>query len=448
MTVIGGGGVRSLFLAKSIASHSRSLGISELCLMDTDPEKLRIFGGLAKACAARLEAGLHCTLTTDPVEAVTDAAYIITTIRVGGDEARVQDERIALDLGILGQETTGAAGFSYAMRSVPVLLEYCRLVKKHARPGAKVFNFTNPAGLVSQALSDAGYDFSYGICDAPSGMLAQFAKLYGCGVEAIRGRCYGLNHLSYFSSIQLDGEEIVPKLIADPKAYAETDLRFFDPGLVRTIGQIPNEYLYYFYYRQEAVDNILRAGKTRGESIAEINREMQRELAPLDIQQDFAAALDIFQNWYGRREDAYMASETGVRRNKPWKFDLYGKDSGGYAGVALQYIDILQSGGRGQMILCVPNNGAIPQLEDTDVVEVSCDIGPQGVEPHSFSGIPLRNMELIRRVKVYERLGARAILQKDPTAALDCLMLHPLVNSYSLAEKLCAAYYQHNQAYL
>ena len=179
LTVIGGGGVRSMFLAKSISQRAAELHITQLVFMDNDPEKLRIYGGMARHVANMLCPELDFVLTTDAVDAVTDADYVITTIRVGGDHTRVRDERIALDLGILGQETTGAAGLSFAMRSVPALAQYCELIRKHAKPSVKVFNFTNPAGVVSQALRDMGYDFTYGICDAPSGMLHQFADLYG-----------------------------------------------------------------------------------------------------------------------------------------------------------------------------------------------------------------------------------------------------------------------------
>jgi len=179
LTVIGGGGVRSMFLAKSIAQRAHDLHITELVFMDCDADKLRIYGGLARHVARLLDPALKFTLTTDADEAVRDADYIITTIRVGGDHTRVRDERIALDLGILGQETTGAAGLSFAMRSVPALADYCERIKRLSKPTVKVFNFTNPAGVVSQALRDMGYDFTYGICDAPSGMLHQFADLYG-----------------------------------------------------------------------------------------------------------------------------------------------------------------------------------------------------------------------------------------------------------------------------
>lgn len=177
LTVIGGGGVRSMFLAKSIAQQASSLGIDELVFMDNDPEKLRIYGGLAAHVSGMLCPTLNFSLTGDAVEAVKDADYVITTIRVGGDHMRVRDERIALSHGVLGQETTGAAGVSFAMRSVPALASYCELIKKYAKPDVKVFNFTNPAGVVSQALRDMGYDFTYGICDAPLGHVASVCRV-------------------------------------------------------------------------------------------------------------------------------------------------------------------------------------------------------------------------------------------------------------------------------
>ena len=448
LTVIGGGGVRSMFLAKSIAQRAHDLHITELVFMDCDADKLRIYGGLARHVARLLDPALKFTLTTDADEAVRDADYIITTIRVGGDHTRVRDERIALDLGILGQETTGAAGLSFAMRSVPALADYCERIKRLSKPTVKVFNFTNPAGVVSQALRDMGYDFTYGICDAPSGMLHQFADLYGVDASRIVGECYGLNHLSFFRSIQIDGREIMPELIARPDAYEKTDLRFFGRDLIEHMGCVLNEYLYYFYYREQAVQNILKAGVTRGEVIEDINRQMTEELSKMDIENDFDSYLACFEKWYGKREDAYMANETGVHRDKPWKFDVFSPDAGGYAGVALRFIELVETGTTGSMILCAPNQGAIPTLADDDIVEITCDISRDGAKPHKVENPDPRALELIRRVKSYERLAAKAIVQRDRTAAVDCLMLHPLVNSYSLAVQLVDAYFALNAPFL
>lgn len=448
LTVIGGGGVRSMFLAKSIAQRAQALHISELVFMDTDAEKLRIYGGLAAHVSRLLNPALQFRLTTDAEDAVTDADYIITTIRVGGDHMRVRDERIALDLGVLGQETTGAAGLSFAMRSVPALAAYCELIRKKAKPSVKVFNFTNPAGVVSQALRDMGYDFTYGICDAPSGMLHQFADLYGRAPEDLTGECYGLNHLSFFRQILLDGRDIVPELIARDDAYTRTDMRFFGRDLLEHMGCVLNEYLYYYYYREQSVENILHAGVTRGEVIERINRDMTAELSGMDIENDFEGCLQCFEKWYGQRENAYMANETGIRRTEPWHFDVYAADAGGYAGVALRFIELIETNTPGSMILCVPNQGAIPGLADDDIIESTCDISREGCRPHPVPDPDPRALELIRRVKAYERLAARAIVHKDRAAAIDCLMLHPLVNSYSLAVKLADAYFDLNAPFL
>ena len=448
LTVIGGGGVRSMFLAKSIAQRAHDLHITELVFMDCDADKRRFYGGLARHVARLLDPALKFTLTTDADEGVRDGDYIITTIRVGGDHTGVRDERIALDLGILGQETTGAAGLSFAMRSVPALADYCERIKRLSKPTVKVFNFTNPAGVVSQALRDMGYDFTYGICDAPSGMLHQFADLYGVDASRIVGECYGLNHLSFFRSIQIDGREIMPELIARPDAYEKTDLRFFGRDLIEHMGCVLNEYLYYFYYREQAVQNILKAGVTRGEVIEDINRQMTEELSKMDIENDFDSCLACFEKWYGKREDAYMANETGVHRDKPWKFDVFSPDAGGYAGVALRFIELVETGTTGSMILCAPNQGAIPTLADDDIVEITCDISRDGAKPHKVEHPDPRALELIRRVKSYERLAAKAIVQRDRTAAVDCLMLHPLVNSYSLAVQLVDAYFALNAPFL
>lgn len=448
LAVIGGGGVRSMFLAKSIAMRADELNIDKLVFMDNNEQKLNIYGKMAKKVASILCPSLDFEITTDALVAIKDADYVITTIREGGDDMRCRDERIALSYGVLGQETTGAAGLSFAMRSVKALSEYCELVKKYAKPNCIVFNFTNPAGVVSQTLRDMGYDFTYGICDAPSGMLYSFAKLYGADENSIKGEIYGLNHLSYFKSITIDGKEIMNELIGNEKAYEETDMRYFEPKLLKERNSILNEYLYYFYYREQAVENILNAPQTRGEQIAKFNKNMTEELLKVDIENDFDTAFSIFEHWYGEREANYMASETGIKRKAPWKFNIYQKDNGGYAGVALKFIEIMQSGKSDSMILCTVNNGAIPNLRDDDVVEITCDITPNGVFPHKFDEVDEQNFEIIRRVKIYERLASKAIREKSIKAAVEALTMHPLVNSYSIATKIVNDYLELNKDYV
>lgn len=446
LAVIGGGGVRSMFLAKSIAGRAEKMGITDLYFMDNDEKKLNIYGKMAREVAHRLYPPMNFVLTTDKVEAVKDADYVITTIRAGGDRMRCRDERIALSMGILGQETTGAAGFSFAMRSIPALKEYCELVKKYAKPDAMVFNFTNPAGVVSQTLRDMGYDFTYGICDAPSGMLRRFEELYGYSENCLDALCYGLNHLSFFKYIKADGVDITSRIVSDDEAYKNTDLRYFDKEFLMRKQYVPNEYMYYFYNREKAVENILKAERTRGEQIAEINEKMTQELSLVDIEKDFDKALEIFDYYYGLRENSYMASETGEKRNSTWHFDMYAPDDGGYAGVALGIIDAVNQNSRKKVIACVPNTDkAIDFLDETDTVEVSCEITDGKVTPVKIGEVPFENKEIITRVKAYEKLASKAIINCDKESAVDCLYLHPLVGSYSLAKELVEKYIELNK---
>lgn len=447
LAVIGGGGVRSMFLAKSLAQAAARLGIDELSFMDNNPEKLGIYGKMARKVAAVNAPEVKFLLTADAEEAVSGADYVITTIRAGGDEARVRDERAALDAGVIGQETVGAAGFSFAMRSVPALIKYCEAVRKYAKADAKVFNFTNPAGLVAQALRDAGYDFTFGICDAPSGMLSEFGKLYGVTPDRVSGEMYGLNHCSFFRNVYVDGRDVAKELAVSDEAYAKTDLRYFDKATVAAADAVPNEYLYYYYYPERAYANIISASETRGELIARVNKAMTEELGRIDVEKNFDEALRIYSKYYGERERMYMANETGISRGIPWSFDPMSRDDGGYAGVALRYMDIVASGRAQTMILCVPAEGVVPFAEAGDIVEITADVTRDAVVPHRFENIPEVNMRLLKAVKEYERRAARAILTGNREEAVKALKYNPLVASDTVSRKLTNTYIEYNKEY-
>ena len=242
---------------------------------------------------------------------------------------------------------------------------------------------------------------------------------------------------------------MLPTLINDDRIYATTDMRFFSKELTKKIGCILNEYLYYFFYREKAVQNILDAHVTRGEVIRDVNKHMIEELSHLDPVKDFDKCLEVYVKWQGQRSAMYMKNETGIRRPDPFTFDLTSHDDGGYAGVALKYIKAQQTGKPVEMIFCVPNNGAIPGLLDSDVVEISCTIQPDGTYlPHAIQNPGEIPMEIIRRVKLYERYASRAIRNRSRDDAITCLMVHPLVNSYSLAETLVDEYLKANQEYI
>lgn len=449
LAVLGGGGVRSMFLAKSLTQRAKELNIDEIVFMDTNLEKLNIFGKMAQEVAKRIDSNILFTLTNDAKTAVKDAKYIITTIRVGGDRKRIDDETIALKHNVIGQETTGAAGFSFAMRSVSVLANYCELIKKYSKEDVKVFNFTNPAGVVSQTLRDMGYDFTYGICDAPSGLLHDFAKIYEVDPSSVVGECFGLNHLSFFNSIKINGKEELNNIINNERIYKESEMRYFSKEITEHFGYIINEYLYYFFYREQALNNILNSSQTRGQLINEVNKGLINELKEYDISRDFDVCLKIFEKWYDKRESAYMKNETGVNKSKtPFTFDIYSPDLGGYAAVALNFIEAVETNKKVNMIMCVPNNGAIKELEDTDIVEVTCTIDNNKVINHKFTNIDETILALIKKVKTYERLASKALRDKNKSIAIDCLFSHPLVNSYSLSTTLVKEYLESNKDYV
>jgi 6-phospho-beta-glucosidase len=450
LTVIGGAGARSPMLLKSLAAQAKPLGLDNLTFMDDDPVRLKAFGPFLTEAAGRLAPGLRFEVTGDERKAIEGADYLITTIRAGQDLSRVTDERVALSHGVIGQETTGAGGFAMALRSISALIQTCELARVLAAPGFLMFNFTNPAGLVTQALRDLGYDFVYGICDAPTGLLRQVARLYNRRPEEFSAELIGLNHLSFFTSLKLDGREVLPELLANPRLYRETDMRYFRPELARHLGCLLNEYLYYYYYREQAEAHMLSAKETRGERIASLNRQMVEELLQMDAGRDFDRMLQLYGEITHRREADYMASESSIQRDEAAtpRFDLYAPEEGGYAGVALRIIRARISGEPGEMSACVPNHGTVPWLEDSDVIEVMCALGKDGPVPKKADyRLPEGAKTLIRTVKFYERAAARAIVRKDWLLARDALAAHPLVNSFSLAESLLNEYLNAYQSY-
>lgn len=447
LTVLGGGGVRSVFLAKSLAYNAYRIDLHEVVFLDNSEENLAIFGVLAKYIFTAIRPDIQFSFTTDPVSALKGANYIISTLRVGGDESRVHDERIALAHNTLGQETTGVGGFAMAMRSIPAILDYCRLIEQHAASDAILFNFTNPAGLVTEAIIKSGFKRRvYGICDAPSELIRELAVLLACDEQDLLAECYGLNHFSWFTHITLRGEPVVEKLLAMPELYTQTPMQYFSPELVRLCdNQLLNEYLYYYYYRDEVLEAIQKAKETRGEQIARINREMREELGAIDVEAFPEEAFNIWMKHYLRRENSYMQSEAQqakfhTREALTLTQFINAPDSGGYAGVALDILEAVNSDTTKRIVVSVPNNGTLDFLQPDDVIEISCDLSRNGIKSVKPLVVPDAQKNMISCVKEYERLTVAAILNKRRDLAVRALMAHPLIGSWSLATRLVDAY--------
>lgn len=441
IAVIGGAGVRSVIFINGLLKRYRKLHIDEVALYDIQAEKLAIIEKLCRHVVSRNGETLKVYAVSDPVEALTGADYVVTTLRVGGDHSRVVDEQIALRHGVIGQETTGVGGFSMAVRTIPVLLEYCELIRKVA-PQAWIFNFTNPSGLVTQALRSAGYDRIIGICDAPSSTKFRMARDLGVEEDDLYVHFYGLNHLSWIDSVKMKGEEILPRLLADDSFLAGVqEFSMFDPDLLRMLGYLPNEYLYYYYHREKALANILKSGVARGKVIEEVNRQMMEELKAMDMDADPEGALQTFLYYMQVRENSYMSVESGIaKRPLLERGQLEVPNGMGYAGVMLDCIEGMQSKEGKYLVLSVENNGSIPGLDEHDVVEITCKVSQDGIRPAGVTDVPEDCYLLIRLIKMYEKLTVEAVRTKSKETAVRALTLHPLINSYSLAKELVDCY--------
>ena len=440
LTIIGGGSVRTPRILPSLVRRAARLDLKELWLMDNDGVKLSLIGGLCQALAEQLGASFRVILSTDARDAIRDAAHIITSIRPGLEQGRATDERIAFKHGVLGQETTGAAGFAMAMRSLPAILDYCQLADQVA-PGAWFYNFTNPAGLVAQGLTDAGVKRVIGICDSANGAQNAASRFMGIPLAQVRHEVFGLNHLSWTRSVRVshepddsNGEEVLPALLADPKFIAATHMAMFDPLVRDSLGMFLNEYLHYFYQRDEALATLLAKPETRGEEVIRLTNELLAQLQAVDAVHNPTGGLQVWRDIMGRRSASYMA-HARHDATRPVLVPV-GDDDEGYAGVALGCVDAIATGEPIYTGLNVPNSGTITGMQPDDVVEVSCIVDADGPHPQPVGKVPEGPYLLMRDVKRYERLAAQAILQRSRKLGVEALAAHPLIGSYPLANAL------------
>lgn len=452
LALIGGGSVRSPEFVRGALAFAHDLDLREVWLMDIDPARLGAMTPLCEEITRQAGAPFRIHPTTTLDEALRDASIIVTTIRVGFEHGRVLDERIALRRGILGQETTGPGGFAMAMRNVPALINIAQRAEALA-PRAWTFNFTNPAGLVAQALLAAGYPRVIGICDSANTAQQDIARWLSRPVDEVKTEVFGLNHLSWARAATVEGREVLSRLLADDAFLNDTHLRFFDADLVRRIGMFLNEYLFYYYYRDVAVERIQAEELTRGEEVELLNRDLfpaLRALPPAD-------ALRAYDAYNQRRSASYMAyaeTDAALREERLHPTEQTRPphhaqaDVGGYAGVALRTGLALTQDRPLRIALNVPNRGAIAGFAPDDVVEITCNVDGRGVQPIAIGEVPEAQYLLMRAVKRYERLAVEAILGRDRVLAVEALAAHPLVGSYALAEQLVADYMDAHREYI
>ncbi|WP_457963090.1 6-phospho-beta-glucosidase [Arthrobacter sp. D1-29] len=454
LMIAGGGGFRVPLVYRALASPAFAGTVSELVLFDVDSARLSAITAVLKAMPAPVSGALRPSVrtTSSLPEALSGAQMVFAAIRPGGTAGRVADERVAQDLGLLGQETTGAGGISYALRTIPEMLSLAREMQEHC-PDAWLINFTNPAGMVTEALLPVLGQRVIGICDSAGGLVHRAAR--AAGITLQEGNLdgvgyYGLNHLGWLYRLESGGRDVLPELLSDAGALASFEEgRLFPQPFLARLGALPNEYLFYYYQRESATAAMRAMPQTRGQSIHDQQSELYPRLA--------AAGSDAYRLWDDARrsrEEGYLAEARthGEQRDED---DLAG---GGYERVALAVMRALAGGppaaDQAQLILNTRNSlppgpegtgpaapePAIPGLPADAVVEVPCTITPDGAVPLPQSAPPEEQLALLRRVKEVERLTVRAATDGDRAAAVEAFARHPLVDSPARGAALLAGY--------
>lgn len=432
LAILGGGGFRVPLVHGALLADSSERRVETIALHDPDEARLAAIGHVLAQQAERhtADAPAPRVVTTASLdEALEGADFVFSAIRVGGLAGRTADERVALDLGLLGQETTGAGGVTYGLRTVPVAVEVAQRVRAVA-PDAWVITFTNPAGLVAQATQGVLGDRVVGICDSPLGLARRAAAALGHHLDDLEIDYAGLNHLGWLQGLRLDGIDQLPTLLADAGRLGSIEEgQLFGADWLRALGSLPNEYLYYYYFTREAVSQMMAAPETRGEFLA--NQQADFYAAVQDSPELALAAWDAVR----RERNATYMRETRADGDGRAAADVEG---GGYEGVALALMAAIARDEPARLILNVRNGDTLPGLPADAVVEVPCHVTAAGPRPVRVTPLTGHALGLAQQVKAVDELVIRAAAEHSPALAVEALALHPLVDSVTTARAVLA----------
>jgi len=419
LAVVGGGSTYTPELIEGLTRRADRLAVDELVLLDIDPERLEIVGGLARRMLDRLGWGGRLVLTGDTDAAIDGATFVLIQLRVGGQAARLVDETLPPTFGTIGQETTGAGGFAKALRTVPVVLDLAERVAARAAPGAWIVDFTNPVGIVTQALLDEGHR-AIGLCNVAIGFQRRFATRFGVPADRVELEHVGLNHLSWIRAVRVDGVDRLPELLE-----TEVDQLAKDVGspaeVLRLTRSIPSYYLKYYY----ALDEVLRGQLDGVESRAEQVMDIEGEL------------LVMYRNEYLDEKPKLLERRGGAFYSEAAAQLIASlhDDRGD-----IQVVDVLNGDGTGSR--------ALPDLPDRAVVEVPARITREGAVPLPQAPLEPGMRGLVQAMKAYEELAVAAARTGDRGVALRALLANPLVAQWSIAAPLLEALLEANRAHL
>ena len=430
LTIVGGGGFRVPLVYGALLANAERLRLQEVVLHDIDPLRLERISIVLEGLEAEHGDRLPFRTTTDLEDAVEGADFVFCAIRVGQLEGRVVDESVPLGLGVLGQETTGPGGICFALRTIPAMVELAEAIAARA-PGAWLINFTNPAGMVTEAVQPILGGRAIGVCDSPSGLCRRVAAALGRDRRELWFDNFGHNHLGWLRGVRDRDGELLETLLADDDALASLEEgRLFGAEWLRSIGMIPNEYLYYFYYAADTVNAITESQRSRGAFLLEQQREFYARNGD-----DKAAALAAWRATRHDRERTYMAearSAAGDAHDHA--------EGGGYEAEAMAVLEAMALNTRAVLILNTANRTSLPFLDAEAVVEVPSVVGRAGPVPLTSGPVPAHARALVEAMKDVERTTIAAAQSRSPELAVKALALHPLVPSVTVARQIFDGY--------
>jgi 6-phospho-beta-glucosidase len=416
LAVVGGGSTYTPELIDGFARMRDTLPIEELVLIDPAADRLELVGGLARRIFAKQDHPGKIVTTSDVDAGVDGADAVLLQLRVGGQAAREQDETWPLECGCVGQETTGAGGLAKALRTVPVVLDIAERVRR-TNPDAWIIDFTNPVGIVTRALLQAGHK-AVGLCNVAIGFQRKFAGLLDVAPADVHLDHVGLNHLTWETAVRLggpEGENVLPRLLAEHGDAVAADLRM-PRELIDRLGVVPSYYLRYYYSHDEVVRE-LRTKPSRAAEVAQMERRL------LEMYGD--PQLDEEPELLAKRGGAYY-SEAAV--------DLAAS--------------LLSGAGSRYQVVNTYNNGTLPFLPDDAVIEVQAAVGPQGATPLAVGELDPLYAGLTANVTAYEDLALEAALRGGRERVFKALLSHPLVGQYEYAQQLTEQLIAHNREHL
>jgi 6-phospho-beta-glucosidase len=404
IAVIGGGSSYTPELIDGFIQNEANLQVDEIALYDIDEERLKVVGGIAQRMVTYAELDTKVTLSTDRPRAVDGAKFVLSSMRVGKMQARIKDEKIPLKYNVVGQETTGPGGTFKAFRTIPVTLDIARDMEKYA-PDAWYINFTNPSGIMTEAILKHTSLKAVGLCNNPINMIADVAEGFHVEPKDVFLEWMGLNHVNWVRRVFIKGKDMTPVIMDRLDELMQLDdLQQYDPEMIRTLGVLPGGYLQYYYLHPQRLKKLKAAEKSRGEVVLEVEKELLKMYADPKV--------------LVKPEE--LTQRGGAR----------------YSEAAVNLILSLMLDRRDIQIVVTRNGTSIADLPPDASVEVPCVVGAHGVTPLVMGHLPESIRSLCQQAKAWESATVKAAVSGSRKDAILALMQNPLVPDFPTAVAL------------